>query len=173
MGTRGSPTHTTIDGECIEKAFQCAKLLLCVRQKTQFQGGLLKIRGLEGWLTLAPFSFLLFIFLSLTDEDCPSLFQLALNKGRKHFGFSFNSSGGLVTCSVVCLPFLRSGESSYHGAAPRPPCQQCQCSRKGVTRFPTLQASANLLSLASSHLCPTKSIQAKIQASSGNPKKEL
>lgn len=53
----------------------------------------------------------------------------------------------------------------YHDAATRPPCQQYHRSRKGVTSFPTLQASANLLSLASSHLCPTKSTQAKIQAS--------
>lgn len=55
----------------------------------QFRGDLLKIRGLEGWLTLSAFSFLLFIFLSLTDEDCPNLFQLALSKGRKHFWFLF------------------------------------------------------------------------------------
>ena len=49
------------------------------------------------------------VYVSLTDEDCPNLVQLALSKGRKHFGFSFNSSGGMVTCPVVCLPFLHSG----------------------------------------------------------------
>lgn len=51
------------------------------------------------------------------------------------------------------------------------PALQETCS--GVTSFPTLQASGNLLSLSSSHLCPTKSTQTKIQTCSGNLKKEL